>query len=45
MSKFLGGISDSGKNAWDKEGNGMLDSLMDSDLMDGLKSKMGGFFK
>ena len=36
MSKFLGGISDSGKNAGDKEENGMLDSLMDSNLMDGL---------
>ena len=45
MSKFLGGMADTGKNANDKEGNGMLDSLMDSDLMDGLKSKMGGFFK
>jgi len=38
MSKFLGGISNTGGAG----GKGMLDSLMDSDIVDSLKSKLTG---
>ena len=38
MSKFLGGVSNTGGTG----GKGMLDSLMDSDIVDSLKSQIGG---
>jgi len=38
MSKFLGGVSNTGGAG----GKGMLDSLMDSDIVDSLKSQLGG---
>jgi hypothetical protein len=38
MSKFLGGISNTGGAG----GKGMLDSFMDSGMLDGFKSKLGG---
>jgi hypothetical protein len=41
MSKFLGGVSKTVGTG----GKGMMDSLMDSGVVDGLKSKLGGFFK
>ena len=41
MAKFLGGVSKTGGAG----GKGMMDSLMDSSVVDGLKSKLGGFFK
>jgi hypothetical protein len=45
MSKFLGGLGEAGKEKGDKEGKGMLDSFMDSDMVDGFKDKLGGLGK
>ena len=45
MSKFLGGLASTDQAKGDKEGKGMLDSFMDNDMLDGFKSKLGGFFK
>ncbi|MGB1104003.1 MAG: hypothetical protein ACPG21_10295 [Crocinitomicaceae bacterium] len=41
LSSFTGAAAEKG----DKEGNGLMDMLTDNDLVDGLKSKLGGFFK
>ena len=38
MSKFLGGVSNTGGAG----GKGMLDSFMDSGMLDSFKSKLGG---
>jgi len=38
MSKFLGGVSNTGGSG----GKGMLDSFMDSGMLDSFKSKLGG---
>lgn len=41
MSSFTGAAAETG----DKEGNGLLSMFTDGDMLDGLKSKLGGFFK
>jgi len=38
MSKFLGGVSNTGGSG----GKGMLDSFMDSGMLDGFKKQLGG---
>lgn len=44
MEKVLGGFSGAAAEKGDKEGNGIMDMLSDNDMIDGLKSKLGGFF-
>ena len=48
MDKVLGSFTNAAAEKGDKEGNGLLDMFTDSDMMDSLKSKLGGlgsFFK
>ena len=45
MSKFLGGTTNALAANGDKDGGGIMDMFGDSDLMNTLKSKLGGFFK
>tara|TARA_B110000046_G_C13021861_1_gene411666 strand:- start:4355 stop:4519 length:165 start_codon:yes stop_codon:yes gene_type:complete len=45
MSKVLGSFTGSTAEKGDKEGNGLMDMFTDNDMIDGLKSKLGGFFK
>jgi hypothetical protein len=45
MEKVLGSFTGAAQEKGDKEGNGLMDMLTDNDLVDGLKSKLGGFFK
>lgn len=48
MAKFLGGTTNTLAEKGDKDGGGILDmlgGLGGSDMMDGLKDKIGGFFK
>jgi hypothetical protein len=54
MTKVLGGFTDTASKNGDKEGNGLMDMLTDSDLLskfassdmgNSLKNKLGGFFK
>lgn len=45
MNKVLGGFTGAAAEKGDKEGNGIMDLLTDNDMLDGLKSKLGGFFK
>ena len=45
MSKVLGSFNGSAAEKGDKEGNGLMDMFTDNEMIDGLKSKLGGFFK
>lgn len=45
MSKVLGGFTGAAEANGDKEGNGIMDLLTDGEMLDGLKNKLGGFFK
>lgn len=45
MEKVLSSFTVAAAEKGDKEGNGLMDMLTDDDLVDGLKSKLGGFFK
>ncbi|MFK8038904.1 MAG: hypothetical protein AB8B74_11475 [Crocinitomicaceae bacterium] len=45
MSKFLGGTSNALAENGDKDGGSVLDMFGDSDMLNGFKDKIGGFFK
>lgn len=45
MSKVLSSFTGTAAEKGDKEGNGLMDMFTDGDMLDGLKSKLGGFFK
>jgi hypothetical protein len=45
MSKVLGSFTGAAAEKGDKEGSGLMDMFTDNDMIDGLKSKLGGFFK
>lgn len=45
MEKVLVSFTGAAAEKGDKEGNGLMDMLTDNDMVDSLKSKLGGFFK
>ncbi|NOQ71313.1 MAG: hypothetical protein GQ574_04900 [Crocinitomix sp.] len=45
MSKVMGSFTGDAAKSGDKEGNGLMDMFTDNDMISGLKSKLGGFFK
>ncbi len=45
MSKVLSSFTGSAAEKGDKEGNGLMSMFTDNDMLKGLESKLGGFFK
>ena len=45
MSKVMASFSGSAAAKGDKEGSGLMDMFTDNEMISGLKSKLGGFFK